>query len=79
MRWILCQEGVEAAIVGATSRRHLESNIEVFRGSLGTDDQEAILSVVKRSVGPNGDVYDLERDKSGRHGSVMRYNQNSIS
>ena len=26
--------------------------------------------------GPPGDCYDLERDKDGRHGRIMRYNLN---
>ena len=35
-----------------------------------------IQKVIDHRQGPDGDVYDLERDKSGRHGSIMKYNLN---
>jgi hypothetical protein len=32
--------------------------------------------VLARRTGPLGDTYTLERDKEGRHGSIMKYNLN---
>ena len=29
--------------------------------------------------GPEGDTYTLERDKTGRHGRIMKYNLNKAS
>ena len=40
-------------------------------------DREEIESVARLRQGPWGDVYALERDRSGRHGSIMKYNLNA--
>jgi hypothetical protein len=39
-------------------------------------DISAIEEITKKSAGPAGPVYDLERDKNGPHGAIMRYNLN---
>jgi aryl-alcohol dehydrogenase-like predicted oxidoreductase len=74
--WTLHQPGVAAVIVGATSTRHLAQNLRIPEIRLSTDDLEAIQRVTDRRSGPQGDVYDLERDKDGRHGRIMKYNLN---
>ena len=33
--------------------------------------------MLSRRRGPAGDAYALERDRTGRHGAVMRYNLNA--
>ena len=76
LRWMLERPNVAAAIVGATSTRHLEENIGVFDFSLDDDDHAAVDAVTARRVGPAGDSFDLERDKEGRHGRIMRYDLN---
>lgn len=76
LRWILERPNVAAAIVGATSTRHLAENVEVFDFSLDDDDHAAVAAVTARRVGPAGDSFDLERDKEGRHGRIMRYDLN---
>jgi aryl-alcohol dehydrogenase-like predicted oxidoreductase len=78
LRWTLDQPNVGAAIVGATSVRHVDENLKVFSFALDDEDNAAIRSVLARRQGPAGDCYDLERDKEGRHGSIMRYNQNAL-
>ena len=77
LRWILDRPNVAAAIVGATSTRHISENIAVFDFALEKDDHAAIAAVLGRRAGPPGDCYDLERDKDGRHGRIMRYNQST--
>ena len=74
LRWILDRRNVAAAIVGATSVRHIAENTAVFEFALDEDDHAAIAAVCSRRSGPVGDCYDLERDMHGRHGRVMRYN-----
>ena len=37
-------------------------------------DRAEIEAVAAKRRGPEGDVYELERDRAGRHGSVMKYN-----
>ncbi|MCH7806461.1 MAG: aldo/keto reductase [Proteobacteria bacterium] len=76
MRWTLDRPGVAATIVGATSTRHIEENLSVFRFSLTSDDNLLLSNILENRSGPSGDCYDLERDKTGRHGQIMRYNQN---
>ena len=77
LRWMLDRPGVAGAIVGATSARYLQENLRVFGIRLDDADRAAIDAVLARRTGPAGDCYDLERDKDGRHGSIMRYNQNA--
>ena len=78
LRWLLDRPNVGAAIVGATSTRHLDDNLRVFSIALDLEDRAAIRDVLSRRAGPPGDCYDLERDKEGRHGRIMRYNQNAM-
>ena len=69
--------GVAAAIVGATSRAHLNANVAAAKLALTPQDREEISRVTARATGPSGDVYALERDRNGRHGSIMKYNLNA--
>ena len=39
--------------------------------------RDSLAAVTARARGPNGDVYALERDRTGRHGSIMKYNLNA--
>ena len=79
LRWILDRPGVAAAIVGATSTRHISENLRVFEFVLTDEDNLLIDSVLKKRSGPGGDCFDLERDMTGRHGQIMRYNQNDLT
>jgi len=66
--------GVAAVIVGATSRAHLAANMGVAATRLTPADHAEIAAITSRRCGPKGDVYELERDRGGRHGSIMKYN-----
>lgn len=76
-RFILQRPQVGAAIIGARTAVHLKENLGVFNFSLDEEDVDEIRGVIARRRGPTGDVFDLERDKEGPHGSIMRYNLNS--
>jgi hypothetical protein len=43
---------------------------------LEAEDYALIEAVADRRRGPEGDTYALERDREGRHGSLMRYDLN---
>src|SRR5271165_438112 len=73
-RFALDGPGVAAVIVGATSRAHLASNVAASALTLTDDDRLEIEAVAAKRRGPDGDVYELERDRTGRHGSIMKYN-----
>ena len=76
-RWVLDQPQVAAAIVGARYARHLPQTLEVFRLALDDADRAAIAAILAQASGPDGPVYGLEGDRSGRHGRIMKYNLNA--
>jgi aryl-alcohol dehydrogenase-like predicted oxidoreductase len=78
LRWTLDRLNVAACIVGATSTRHLDRNLAVEQLKLSPDDLAELALVTDNRQGPFGDCYELENDRTGRHGSIMRYNQNKI-
>ena len=77
MAYVLQKSKVAAVIVGARNQKHIEKLSKVAGIQLNNEDLTLIQSIVKQSKGPNGPVNDLERDKKGKHGSIMRYNLNS--
>jgi aryl-alcohol dehydrogenase-like predicted oxidoreductase len=78
-RWVLEQPQVAAAIVGARYASHLPQMLEVFSLQLDQRDHDALSSVLGRTQALAGDVYDLERDRQGRHGRIMKYNLNQTA
>ncbi|MEM0934408.1 MAG: aldo/keto reductase [Pseudomonadota bacterium] len=76
-RWVLDQPGVAAAIVGARYARHLPKTLEVFRFSLRPEDTARIDALLEEAPGVGGSVFAVERDRSGRHGRIMKYNLNT--
>lgn len=76
-RWVLDQPQVAAAIVGARYARHLPKTLEVFGFALDAEDRAKIDAILAQAGGPNGPVYGLEGDRSGRHGRIMKYNLNA--
>ena len=72
--WVLRQPLVAAAIVGARNASHLDETLQALRVRLGPSD----LAILDSACGPGiaGDVYELERDRGGPHGRIMRYNLN---
>ena len=73
---VLARPGVSAVIVGARDRAHLASNLRISSLDLTAEDRAAIDAVLARSHQLAGDIYALERDTTGRHGSIMKYNLN---
>jgi aryl-alcohol dehydrogenase-like predicted oxidoreductase len=73
-RWVLDQLGVAAVIIGARHAGHLADTLAISALKLSADDHAAIIAALP--PGPQGDVYALERDRTGRHGSIMKYNLN---
>ena len=74
---VLGQAPVAAAIVGARSSAHLPATVASAALALTVNDREALAAITAETTGPLGDVYNLEREKSGRHASIMRYNLNT--
>jgi aryl-alcohol dehydrogenase-like predicted oxidoreductase len=66
--------GAKATIVGIRSLRHLAAH-QQLRDSLHLDpsDLSELERVRRRFPEVPGEVYELERDREGRHGRVMKY------
>jgi aryl-alcohol dehydrogenase-like predicted oxidoreductase len=72
-RVVLDRANVAAAIVGATNTSHLDKHARIGALKLDGADLARIEAVTSRRGGPVGDTYDLERDRDGRHGRIMKY------
>ena len=76
-RVVLDRPAVAGVIVGARNRAHVAANAGISSVRLTAADRAEIAAVTDRRRGPEGDVYTLERDRTGRHGSIMKYNLNA--
>jgi aryl-alcohol dehydrogenase-like predicted oxidoreductase len=73
---VLRRSHVSAVIVGATNAAHLHAHKKIVELELDADDLAEIQSVIVKRKGPHGDLFSLERDRSGPHGQIMRYDLN---
>jgi len=76
IRAILDSPDVAAAIIGARYANRLPETLRVFDIALSDHDRRTLTDVLDRRSGPNGPVFGLERDLTGRHGQIMKYNLN---
>ena len=77
-RWVLEQPQVAAVIVGARYASHLPEHLQVFSFKLDAEDHSEIDALLATCPSPQGDTYALERDRSGRHGRIMKYNLSKV-
>ncbi|MFK8041794.1 aldo/keto reductase [Congregibacter sp.] len=75
--WVLAQAQVAAVIIGSRNAAHVDRYKEVFALQMDDHDRDAINNVKAQMSIPADDVFDLERDKNGAHGSIMKYNLNA--
>ena len=73
---MLNRAGVAGVIVGARNRAHLKSNLAISDLRLTAEDHARIDAVLARAKPVPGDVFALERDRTGPHGAIMKYNLN---
>ena len=66
-----------AVIIGARNTRHLDRYVDLFRFRLSDQDHREIKAIREEMTDVPGDVFDLERDRTGRHGRIMKYNLNT--
>jgi aryl-alcohol dehydrogenase-like predicted oxidoreductase len=76
-RLILDRPQVAAVIIGAVDAKHLKSNSRITDLVLSDADAAAVAAVTQQRRGPLGDIYELERDRTGPHGRIMKYDLNS--
>lgn len=75
-KYILDQPLVAGAIIGARNQKHLAKLQRINAFQLSPDDNQKIQALIAQSQGPLGPFYALERDKTGKHGRIMKYNLN---
>lgn len=73
-RYILQKPAVAGVIIGARNTKHLERIKKINSFKLTRGDLKKIRTIVDQSQGPKGPVFGLERDRSGPHGRIMKYN-----
>ncbi|MFZ1470262.1 MAG: aldo/keto reductase [Paracoccaceae bacterium] len=76
---MLIRPAVAAVIVGARNRSHLPQNLQIANLALTAADTAEIAAILAQGCTPEGDTFALERDRDGRHGSIMKYNLNKAS
>jgi aryl-alcohol dehydrogenase-like predicted oxidoreductase len=72
VRWVLDRSRVAAVLLGARSADHLADNQRLFEFELDDEDHQRLAAVLRRSTGPAGEPFELERLPSGRHGAIMK-------
>lgn len=73
-RYVLDMPLVAGVIVGARHAGYLGDALCVGEIHLSADDRDLIAGAIALGQGICGEVYGLERDRIGRHGSIMKYN-----
>ncbi|NNF12981.1 MAG: aldo/keto reductase [Gemmatimonadetes bacterium] len=76
VRFVLDQPHVAAVIAGATRMGQMSRNAVAFRVRLDASDHARIRALTDAAPGPAGDVFELERDREGPHGRIMKYDLN---
>ena len=76
-RFMMDTSNVAAVIIGARTAAHLKETLSAVTLELSGANVRAIKSIIGKRNGPTGAVYELERDRTGPHGRIMKYNLNS--
>jgi len=74
IKYILQKQLVAGAIIGARNSKHIARIQKLKKFELDRHDLKDINDVISKSKGPMGNVYDLERQKDGKHAKIMRSN-----
>ena len=76
-KYILQKDLVASAIIGARNIKHLQKLQQLSSFNLEEADLQILQTIVDKAAGPKGPFYELERDKKGKHGAIMKYNLNA--
>ena len=77
LRAVLDEPAVTSVIVGARHADHLPATLASLSLELSVIERSALQTLLTAAPGPQGDVYELERDLAGVHAGIMRYNLNT--
>jgi aryl-alcohol dehydrogenase-like predicted oxidoreductase len=76
LRFVLDQPHVASVIFGATRTDQVSRNLRALSCELTPDDHARLRAHLDAAPGPGGEIFELERDRTGPHGRIMRYNLN---
>lgn len=76
-RYMLGRPQVAATIIGARTAANIDDTLASTTIALDESHTAAIEAVTAQRGGPVGAVYELERDRNGPHGRIMKYNLNT--
>jgi len=76
-RFMMDQSGVAAVIIGARSAAHIGDTLSAVNLELTSANRCTIDNILQQRKGPEGLVYELEGDRNGPHGRIMKYNLNA--
>jgi aryl-alcohol dehydrogenase-like predicted oxidoreductase len=76
LRATLDNPDIAATIIGARYANRLPQTLRAFEIELTDQDRRMLENILIRRTGPRGPVFDLERDLTGCHGTIMKYNLN---
>ena len=75
-KFMLQDATVAGIIIGVRNQNHMKKLQKLSSFQLEEADLEQIQQLISQAQGPLGPVFGLERDKSGKHGRIMKYNLN---
>ncbi len=78
IRYVLQRPSVAGVIIGVRNDRHRDGLIRLSGFELLHEDIQRIEAALSHAAGPAGPVFGLERDRTGEHGRIMKYNLNRI-
>ncbi len=76
MCWVLGSQDIDAIIIGSRYADRLQQTLHSLEIRLDVRDRSHIEEILSQCTGPFGPVYGLERDATGRHSQIMKYNLN---
>ena len=77
LRAVLDEPAVTSVIFGARHAEHLPATLAALSLEFTASERAALQALLSATPGPRGDVYALERDLTGVHAGIMRYNLNA--
>lgn len=79
MRYVLEKPAMASVIVGMRHANHLDETLRSVAFPFDNEDRELLEDTLASLPEVDGEVYELERRKTGNHASVMKYNLNKSS
>jgi aryl-alcohol dehydrogenase-like predicted oxidoreductase len=78
-RFVLQTAGVHSVILGPRNASHVDELDQLSQFELSGSDYQLLRDLADEAgISVKGDVYSYERDRTGRHGRIMKYDLNGM-